>query len=85
MDLPRQGGLGYVKGLPVTAHHLVWQEGPAPAGQVAAGEPQPVPPGAAEVGMVLAPYPGQLTDGGVAVHQFRPQRRDLLGQALHEA
>jgi hypothetical protein len=85
VNLPRQAGLRDVQHLPVAAHHLVRQAGPAPAGQVAAGEPQPVPPGAAEVGVILAPSPGQLADGGVAVHQFRPQRRDLLGQALHEA
>ena len=85
MYLPRQSGLGDVQHLPVAAHHLVRQAGPAPAGQVAAGEPQPVPPGAAQVGVILAPPPGQLADGGVAVHYFRPQRRDLLGQALHEA
>jgi hypothetical protein len=89
VDLPRQRGHGQVEGLPVAAHHLMGQGHPAPAGQVTAGqltaaEPQPVPPGAAQVGVVLAPPPGQLADAGIGVHQFRPQRRDLLGQALHE-
>jgi len=85
VNLPRQAGRCDVQHLPVAAHHLIRQEGPAPADHVAAGEPQLVPPGAAEVGVILAPPPGQFADGGVTVRQFRAQRRDLLGQALHQA
>ena len=84
MRLPDQvGGSGFAK-CPVLTRNPIGMMHPSPRRCLAVDQPQPVRPERPEGIAILAPNPGQFTNGCIGIEQFRPQGRHLLGQLLHQ-